>query len=170
MTNALTIVTDSSVNQLKSLQQIQTDLFKKLVPSDAPALPGLAAGLHLQQVQQALSDIAQRQLGFIQTGLPALIKFQQDGSALSTLFQFQAAFLQRLATQQTQFVDGLAQIAAQASQVRKVNTASKLMDQEYDLFAQFSALLVGQVTAFSELIENAQVDFAYLVAQEAEDQ
>lgn len=172
MLQALTQFAHAPVDQLQTLHHLQADLIRKFSPSagtGSTPLPAFALGNHAEHIRQAVADVALRQLRSLQSALPAAVKLSQDVSAYYDLFAFQQAFLQRLSDLQTQWLEGLKGIAEEAGEIRRVNTTSKLIAQEYNLYAQFSALVMGQVSAVAELVENAQIDFGYLVAQTAEE-
>lgn len=90
-----------------------------------------------------------------------LTLWQQQG-------QLQKAVLERVAAQQAESARELLAILLGAGRTRHANTLSKLMEDEYNVFAQLSALCVAQATAYMELAENAQVNSGYLLSRQLE--
>lgn len=82
--------------------------------------------------------------------------------------QLQKAVLDRVAAQQAEGARELFTILLGAGRTRQANTVSKLMEGEYNFFAQLSALCVAQATAYMELAENAQVNSGYLLSRQLE--
>ncbi|MBS0356385.1 MAG: hypothetical protein JSR83_21065 [Proteobacteria bacterium] len=173
MLQALTQFAHAPVDQLQTLHHLQADLIRKfIVPTvgtDGHPVPAFVLGNHAEHIRQALGGVALRQLRNLQSVLPAAVKLSQDVGVYYDLFAFQRAFLERLSGLQTQWLEGLESIAQEAGEIRQVNTASKLIAQEYNLYAQFSELLMGQVSAVAELVENAQIDFGYLITRTTEE-
>jgi hypothetical protein len=81
----------------------------------------------------------------------------------------QAAVMQRLATQQMQWIQGLEAIAAEIGNLKKANTLSKLMDQDTDISGRLNALIMGQAASTMELLENVHINIGYLVAQKEQE-
>ena len=88
-----------------------------------------------------------------------------DFSLIAETIQMQQAALARIATVQTESIRKIAELTAGATGIRKANTLSKLVDQEYDLVSGFGAILAEQTTAMVELLESLQIGYGYLVAQ-----
>ena len=63
------------------------------------------------------------------------------------------------------WVDGCTGLVKEYGQLRQANTASKFMEQEYNVAARFSALLASQATGLIGPLENIQVDFSYWISQ-----
>jgi len=169
MFQALMTMAGASVRQL---QESQARLLRSVAPattetkdySQFAQLPML----HLGAFHSVLGSIASRQVQLGQKLLTSAFRPAPGASMLVDALQLQQAIVQRLMAQQTQFMDELAEIAAGAAHIKKANTLSKLMDQEYDLFSQFSALLSAQATAFMELMESAEIGFGVLLSRRLE--
>lgn len=169
MFQALMKMADDSVRQL---QDTQAKLLQGATPvtaktQDYSQLAQIPLQ-HLGAFHSVLGSIASRQVQLCQKLLASAFNPVPNASVLIDALQLQQAIVQRLMVQQTQFMDGLAQIAAGAAHIKKANTLSKLMDQEYDFFSQFNDLLSGQATALMELMENAEIGFGVLLSRRLE--
>ncbi|KAB2965041.1 hypothetical protein [Zoogloea sp.] len=174
MYTALTTIAEDSLRQMHELHQAHALMLARLtstadagspVPVTLPALP---LG-RLNTWQELITQSVTRQMQSCQALVRLAMQPQQDASLLTEGLAIQAAVMKRLATQQAQWLEGLQAIASEAARVRRVNTLSKLMDQESDLYARFNALLASQATATMELIESVQISVGYLVAQKEEE-
>lgn len=166
MFQALMTMADESVRQL---HDAQARLLRNAAatPGQAPDHPHPAhlPLKHLSAFHTVLGNIAARQVHLSRGLLASAFQPVPDASMLIEAVQMQQAILQRLTTQQTQFLQDLNELVASAGSIGKANTMSKLMDQEYDFFAQFQALLTGQATALMELMESAQIGYGYLFSR-----
>src|SRR6185369_3974222 len=169
MFQALMTMADQSVRQL---HHAQARLLQTQTPTTAPT-PASAPGhahvavvplKHLNAYQEVLGSMAARQMQICQGLLASAFKPVPDASLPMEFLQMQMAIFQRLSAQQTQFLEDLAEVAAGAGSMKRTNTLSKLMDQDYDFFAQINALLVGQATTLMELMESIQIGYSYLLA------
>lgn len=79
--------------------------------------------------------------------------------------QMQAAVLRRLQQQQQAWVVGCTGLAKEYQEGKRANTMSKLVEQQYNLAAQFGQLLSQQATNLVGLQENIEVDYGYWVSQ-----
>jgi hypothetical protein len=169
MFNALTALTEDSVRQLQTLQSAHSRLFETLVPpareASSPTHPALLPAMRMQAYQELFGKLASRQLLGLQGLWSWMLQPRFDYEVLNEALAMQRAILERLAIQQTEWVQGLETLANEMSGIRKVNTLSKLMDQESDIVSQFGALLSGQATAMMELLENVQIGTSYLLAR-----
>ncbi|WP_156924435.1 hypothetical protein [Derxia gummosa] len=95
----------------------------------------------------------------------AVLPLRFDHKTWADLMQMQMAVLQRLQNQQRAFVEGVTAIAGEYEQLQQAKTLSKFVLQEYNVFAQFGALLANQMAAYAELMENVQVNYAYWAEQ-----
>lgn len=171
MNTALSTLAEDSLRQMHELQQAHTRMLASLVPTPAslPALPTTPHLGRLGQWQELITQSVTRQMQSCQAMMRLAAQPRLDASLLTESLAIQAAVMKRLATQQAEWLAGLQAIAAEAASVKKVNTLSKLMDQESDLYARFNALLASQATATMELIESVQISVGYLVAQKEEE-
>lgn len=169
MFNALTTLTEDSVRQLQTLQSAQARLLETLVPpareASSQTHPALLPLTRVHAYHQLFGKLASRQLLGLQGLWSWMLQPRFDYEVLNEGLAMQRAILERLATQQTEWVQGLETLATEAAGLRNVNTMSKLMDQEYDIVSQFGALLSGQATAMMELLENIQIGTGYLLAR-----
>ncbi len=117
-----------------------------------------------QKLNLLLAQLAMRGLGNGATSA-AVLPLHMDAQAWQQLAAMQLAVLQRLQQQHKGWLEGMAALAREYEQVRQANTLSKFVEQEYNLVAQFGALLADQASQFAGLLENTQVDYGYWVAQ-----
>lgn len=170
MYTALTTIAEDSLRQMHEFQQAHAGMLARLASAPVPAdnLPAVVPPLPLGRLnawQELITQSVTRQMQSCQALVRLAMQPQKDASLLTESLAIQAAVMKRLATQQAQWLEGLQAIASEAASVKKVNTLSKLMDQESDLYARFSALLASQATATMELIESVQISVGYLVEQ-----
>lgn len=168
MFQALMTLADESARRLQDTQArlLQTGAS----PASAPDQAHLARIplQHLGAFHSVLSNIAARQLQLGQGLLASAFQPAPNAAVMMEALQMQQAVFQRLGALQSQFMEDLAELAVGAASMKKANTLSKLMDQEYDFVAQFNALLTGQVTSLVELLENIQVGYGVLLARRVE--
>lgn len=80
--------------------------------------------------------------------------YAMNNEALRRLFKFQSGW-----------ATGWKEWALESSTPKKVNTASKLVSQEFNVMAQALVLLGLQTTGFVELMENINVSYGYWLKQ-----
>jgi hypothetical protein len=88
-----------------------------------------------------------------------------DAATWQELWALQTAVAGRLQAQQRAWVDGCTALWQDYAQLGRANTVAKVMDQEFGAAARFGALVKDQVAGFAELMENAQVNWAYWLSQ-----
>ncbi|WP_354683774.1 hypothetical protein [Cupriavidus necator] len=138
----------------------------------AQAVQHAMAAAHPAALQQALTlhallgGWATRAVG---NGVAAasLGPFAVDAQTWTELFQLQAAIIRRLHDQQQQNLQGWAGWLQERAQVRRANTMSKLVEQEFDLLARFVLLLSDQAVDLVTLQENVEVNTGYWLGQKA---
>lgn len=170
MYTALTTIAEDSLRQMHEFQRARAGMLAQLAGASAVSAPATLPALPLGRLntwQALVTQSVTRQMESCQALLCLAMRPQQDASLFTEGLAIQAAVMKRLATQQAQWLEGLQAIASEAAGVKKVNTLSKLMDQESDLYARFNALLTSQATATMELIESVQISIGYLVEQKA---
>ncbi|MEM5428826.1 hypothetical protein [Cupriavidus oxalaticus] len=137
------------------------------------AVPALHHALAMTQpaaMQRALmlqtltSGWAMRTAG---TGAKALnlAPFSMDTQLLAELLQFQSAIVQRLQAQQQEWLHGWATWLQERAQVKRANTVSKLVEQEFDLLARAVLLASNQMVDLMTLQENIEVNSGYWIGQ-----
>lgn len=172
MYKALTTIAENSVRQMQDLQQTQARLLANLTPAagaQVTANRALQPLSHLGTYQELITQTITRQVRTYQGLWNLALQPRLDASLWAEGLAIQAAVMQRLATQQAQWVQGLESIASEIGSLKKVNTLSKLMDQESDIGARLNALIMGQATSMMELMESVQISIGYLVAQKEQE-
>lgn len=137
----------------------------KKVPAAAAVSP--APLLRVQKLHLMLAQFAARGIGqgaAMATVMPLLF----DANDWRELQAMNQSVVQRFRQQQQGWLDGFAALAQEYSQSRQANTLSKYVEQEYDLVAQFGALVADQTAQLAGLLENIQVDYGYWMAQQQE--
>lgn len=161
---------DASVRHMQELQQVQTRLLERLAPASKlvpeNALPALAPLRRLNQYQTLFGHAGTRHVHGFHGLWQLALKLGQDDSIFDDLLAMQRAIIDNLATQQVEWVGDMKSLAGEVASLKKVNTMSKLMEQEYNVCALYGALLIGQATKLINLFENAQIGYGYLLAQQ----
>jgi hypothetical protein len=88
-----------------------------------------------------------------------------DGDTWRELLDMQHAILEQLQQQTRDWQHGLVAWGQEWTELKAANTASKLVEQELNLFAQFGELVNQQTTAFVGLMESVQVGYGFWVSQ-----
>lgn len=100
-----------------------------------------------------------------EVGTATLLPMSLDASLWQELLDIQHAILERVAQQQQNWWDGCKDVYAEYSQLKMANTLSKFVEQEYNVVAQFNALVANQAASWAGLMENIHVDYAYWLTQ-----
>jgi len=100
----------------------------------------------------------------------AMLPLRFDPGFWQELQALQQSVMKRLQQQQQGWLDGMAALAQEYAQSRQANTLSKYVEQEYNLVAQYGALVSDQAAKLAGLMENIQVDYGYWMAQQQERQ
>lgn len=91
----------------------------------------------------------------------ALLPFAARPQTWQELFQLQQAVWQQMGQLQQGWTRGWTSWLEEFAQLKRVNTMSKLVEQEFNLAAQFLLLLQGQATDWTGLQENIEVNYGY---------
>jgi len=168
MLNALKVITEESSALMRNVEQMQRTWLQEAMPAseDQPSVAA-ATGMaqHAMKVNLSLNRNAQRQLYFWQSHLPNMLTAAQNPTVFGNLLAFQSALTQRMTQQFNTWVHDWQHLLHDAGEGHGANTMSKLMEQEYNIVARMSALQMAHVSAVAQLLENAQVDLAYLLSQ-----
>lgn len=148
MYKALMTIAEDSVRQMPNLHNTQT---------------------RLRTYQELTAQAISRQMRIYQGLWDLALHPRLAASLWSECLAIQAAGMQRLATQRAHWVRGLEAIVTEIGSLKKVNTLSKLMDQETDISASLNALVMGQARSTMELMESIQINIGYLVAQKEQE-
>jgi hypothetical protein len=124
----------------------------------AAAAPG-GAGAPLQRtvlVNELVSCSAANAVGTAQ-----LLTESPDSGTIGEILAMQAAFLGQLWTIEQAWRAGLMQIYQGSVSLRKANTLSKVVEQDFNLVGQVGDLMTNALTSTASLIESANVGYAY---------
>jgi hypothetical protein len=81
------------------------------------------------------------------------------------LWQMQQAVWRQQFQMQNTWLQGWVALSDELTQARGANTMTKLVEQEFDLVAQWQTLLRDQSTDVVRLLENLEVNYAYWVSE-----
>jgi hypothetical protein len=126
-----------------------------------PAAPLHQPLLRAQKLQWLLQQMAWRGAGVQAAAAATLPWHAGDVGTWQEWWALQSAVIERMQAQQQAWVDGCTALWQDYTQLGRVNTVAKAMDQEFGIAARFGALVKDQVADFAELMENAQVNWAY---------
>jgi hypothetical protein len=138
--------------------------------ADLPPRP--AAPLHqplvrAHKLQSLLQQVACRGAA-VQLTAAATLPWQAGNARMwQELWALQSAVAERLQAQQQAWVDGCTALWQDYAQLGRANTVAKVMDQEFGAAARFGTLVKDQAAGFAELVENAQVNWAYWLSQKS---
>jgi hypothetical protein len=79
------------------------------------------------------------------------------------LWQMQHAAWRRQSRLQDSWMQGWTAWTNEFTQARGANTMAKLVEQEFDLLAQWQELVSGQATDVVSLVENLEINYAFWV-------
>jgi hypothetical protein len=128
----------------------------------APLVQPLARA---QKLHWLLQQVAWRGAG-VQVAAAATLPWHAgDVATWQEWWALQNAVATRLQAQQQAWVDGCTALWGDYTQLGRANTVAKAMDQEYGIAARFGALVKDQMADFAELVENAQVNWAYWLSR-----
>jgi len=154
-----------STNDPAAAANAAAQAWQKLHPATLSPAPLLRA----QKLHLMLAQFAARGIGH-GAATAAVLPLRLDAESWKELQAMQQSVLQRWQQQQQGWLDGFAALAQEYGQSRQANTLSKYVEQEYNLVAQFGALVADQAAKMAGLLENIQVDYGYWMAQQQERQ
>ena len=135
-----------------------------------PAAPLHQPLLRAQKLHWLAQQMAWRGASVQATAAATLPWHAGDVATWQEWWALQSAVATRLQAQQQAWVDGCTALWQDYSQLGRVNTVAKAMDQEFGIAARFGALVKDQMADFAELVENAQVNWAYWLSQKSSGQ
>lgn len=100
----------------------------------------------------------------------ALLPFASGPQTWLELLQLQQAVVQEMEQLHQGWISGWTAWLGEFGQLKRANTMSKLVEQEFNLLAQFVLLLQGQATDWTNLQENVEVNYGYWLAQQLNSQ
>lgn len=133
-------------------------------PKNRAPVNWTAPVLRAQKMHLLVSQLMARAMSN-QAMTTSVLSTRLDPDTWQEMAMIQAAVLKRCQQQHQEWVEGCAQIAQDYNQLKLANTLSKHVEQEYNIVAQFGALLSDQMADWAGLMENIQVDYAYWISQ-----
>jgi hypothetical protein len=128
----------------------------------APIMP--APMMRAQKMGMMMGTLMTRSLNN-QAASATVLPTQMDADTLREVSMIQQAIVKRVQQQQQDWMAGCQGIMQEYSQLKLANTMSKFVEQEYNILAQFGALVSSQTASWVGLMENIQVDYAYWISQ-----
>ncbi|HSV34732.1 MAG TPA: hypothetical protein VLI46_04205 [Ramlibacter sp.] len=95
----------------------------------------------------------------------ALLPKATDFETWKELSAMQGAIFKRLLQQHQDWLQGLAKLGQEYSQIKRANTLSEHAEQQFNLMAQFGDLMKAQATNLLTLQDNIEVNYGYWVSQ-----
>lgn len=141
-----------------------------LINASAGSVPAplLAVMKKTLGAQELISASLQRQAGLCARAPQMLLHWDQQ--TWTEWLEMQQAIMKRTMQLQQQWQEQQQQYVEECGQIRKVNTMSKLMEQEMNLLLQCGAMLTKQMTDCVMLFENVQSNMAYWLSQKTPQQ
>lgn len=137
----------------------QALLVSEKIPATVAAAAPPGAGAPLQRsvlANELASTCAANAVGTVQ-----LLAEGPDSDTIGEIYAMQAAFIRQLWTIEQEWRAGWLQICQGAVSLRKANTLSKVVEQDYNLVGQAGDLMINAVTSTASLIESATVGYSY---------
>lgn len=97
----------------------------------------------------------------------AQLPFATRPQTWQELLEMQQAVVQQVQQLHQGWMRGWTAWLGEFDQLKRVNTMSKLVEQEFNVAAQFLLLLQGQATDWTNLQENIQVNYGYWLSEQA---
>ena len=95
-----------------------------------------------------------------------LVRLAPNQQIWQVLFSLQQAVLKQLQQQQQDWMQGWETWLEEFAQIKRVNTLSKLTEQEFNLAAQLVVFFQERTTALVKLQENIQVNYGYWINEQ----
>lgn len=96
----------------------------------------------------------------------ARLSFSTRPKTWQELLELQQAVAQQVQQLHQGWMQGWAGWLGEFDQLKRVNTMSKLVEQEFNLAAQCLLLLQGQATDWTNLLENVEVNYGYWLSEQ----
>jgi hypothetical protein len=139
----------------------ETRPLQATLPAASPA-----ALQHAQTFAMLMSQAAARFAGN-GAASAALVPLAGRADTWAELFAMQAAVWQRTWQLQQEWLQGWAGWLQEYADLKRANTLSEHLEQQYNLVAQVGSLLKDQAADVLNLQENIQVGYGFWVAQKA---
>lgn len=119
---------------------------------------------HAQRAQAVQADHLRRAMQATAAGVQ-LAAYGFDAGTVAELLMMQAQIFNRVVALQKSWEQGWQGWAHYAGEVKGMNTASKLLERQCNIFGQATALLMRQMVDITGLQENISVDYTYWVSE-----
>ncbi|AWN51887.1 hypothetical protein [Methylobacterium sp. 17Sr1-1] len=98
-------------------------------------------------------------------GTAQLLSENPDSDTIGELYAMQGAFVKQLWKINQDWRAGLLRIYEGSLLLRKANTLSKVVEQDYNLFGQYGDLVTNYVTSVTTLVDNSTVGYSYWLSK-----
>ena len=136
----------------------------KALPTNRPAQPAAAPLLQLQAFGTLLGQSMARSM---QNGAAtaAVLPATLSADTAAELLALQVAVFDRIRSMQQDWWQAWGGWLQECGQLRRANTMSEHLEQQYNVMEQATALLKSQAADLMTLQENVEVDYGYWVSQ-----
>lgn len=133
-----------------------------------PATPSLPSPPVVEHLLNRCSLLGRQMAQASQHGwsTAAMLPFSARTQTWQELFAMQQALLEQFQQLQQGWLHGWNSWFASFGQLKKANTMSKVLEQEFNLAGQCLLLLQGQATDLANLQENFEVNYGYWLGQQ----
>ncbi|MGX7703401.1 hypothetical protein [Methylobacterium sp. Gmos1] len=98
-------------------------------------------------------------------GTAQLLSESPDSDTIGELYEMHGAFVKQLCKIDQDWRAGLLRVYEGSLQLRKANTLSKVIEQEYNLIGQYGDLATNYMTSVTTLIDNTTVGYSYWLSK-----
>lgn len=145
-----------------------SDLPNLAIFAQPPALAANAKPLVVEHALKGYTLLGRQVANAAQNGWAsaALLPLVAGPETWQELLELQQAVIRQAHELQQGWLRGWGQWLEQFGQLRRVNTLSKLLEEEFNLVGQCLTLLQGQVTDVATLQESVEVNYGYWLRQQ----
>ncbi|WP_123834120.1 hypothetical protein [Methylobacterium currus] len=129
----------------------------------APAVAATPVGAPLRRTV-LVGEIATRSAANA-VGTAQLLSEGPDSDTIGELYEMQGAFVKQLWKIDQDWRAGLMRIYEGSLSLRKANTLSKVIEQDFNLIGQYGDLATNYMTSVATLVENTNVGYSYWLSK-----
>jgi hypothetical protein len=98
-------------------------------------------------------------------GTVQLLSENPDSDTIGELYEMQVALVKQLWKIDQDWRAGLLRVYEGSLQLRKANTLSKVLEQDYNLIGQYGDLVTNYLTSVATLVDNSTVGYSYWLSK-----
>ncbi|KMO29127.1 hypothetical protein VQ03_29510 [Methylobacterium tarhaniae] len=132
----------------------------------APVAAAATVGAPLRRTV-LVSELATRSAANA-VGTAQLLAANPDSRIIDELCEMQGAFAKQLWKIDQDWRAGLMRIYEGSLSLRRANTVSKVVEQDFNLIGQYGDLVTNCMTSVATLVENTNVGYSYWLAKKIE--